>query len=182
MTLRNKRFSSVAAQAIALGTVVLLAACSSTPVVEKPADAAAMPTGSTAADARSAGMNANGAPVAGRDAQARMASPDRRSVFFEYDQFTIASESRDVVVTNGTYLSKTAPAKVVIEGNADERGSSEYNLALGQKRAEAVRRALAVSGVPESKMEAISYGKEKPRNPSHDESAWAENRRVDLRY
>ena len=141
-----------------------------------------MPTSSPSADSRTSSMNANGAAVAGRDAQARTASPDRRSVFFEYDQFTIASESRDVVVTNGNYLSKTAPAKVVIEGNADERGSSEYNLALGQKRAEAVRRALAVSGVPESKMEAISYGKEKPRNSAHDEAAWAENRRVDLRY
>jgi peptidoglycan-associated lipoprotein len=173
---------SVAIRAAILGVFAAMAACSSTPVVEKAADAGAMPTGSTSTDARAAGGNANSGSVAGRNAQSRMAVPGERSIFFEYDQFSIAAESRDVVMTNGNYLSKTTPAKVVIEGNADERGSSEYNLALGQKRAEAVRRALAVSGVPEAKMEAISYGKEKPRNQAHDEAAWSENRRVDLRY
>ena len=72
--------------------------------------------------------------------------------------------------------------KVVIQGNADERGSREYNLALGQKRSEAVRKAMASLGVGETQMEAVSFGEEKPRGAGHDEASWAENRRADLVY
>jgi peptidoglycan-associated lipoprotein len=71
---------------------------------------------------------------------------------------------------------------VLIQGNTDERGTSEYNLALGQKRAEAVRRALSLMGVPDSQMEAVSLGKEKPLATGHDEASWAQNRRADLVY
>ena len=83
---------------------------------------------------------------------------------------------------HGRYLSGNPTLSIRVEGNADERGSTEYNLALGQKRAEAVVRALKVYGVKDSQVEAISWGKEKPKAMGHDEAAWAQNRRVDLAY
>ena len=87
-----------------------------------------------------------------------------------------------LVERHGKYLSSHADVHVKVEGNADERGSAEYNLALGQKRSEAVLRALKVYGARDSQLEAISFGKEKPRATGHDETAWAENRRADLAY
>jgi peptidoglycan-associated lipoprotein len=80
------------------------------------------------------------------------------------------------------YLGSNKGRKILIQGNTDERGTSEYNLALGQKRAEAVRRSLASMGVPDTQMEAVSLGKEKPKAAGHDEASWAENRRADINY
>jgi peptidoglycan-associated lipoprotein len=104
------------------------------------------------------------------------------SIYFDYDQFVIKDEYKPVVDGHAKFLSANAGRRVSLEGHADERGSREYNLALGQKRADAVRRALALLGVKDEQMEAVSFGKEKPRNPGHDEAAWAENRRVDFNY
>ena len=87
-----------------------------------------------------------------------------------------------MVERHGRYLREHEGVHLVVQGNTDERGSSEYNLALGQKRADAVKKTMALMGVPESQVETISFGKEKPRNPGHDEAAWAENRRADLVY
>lgn len=106
----------------------------------------------------------------------------KRSVYFDYDSFEVKSEYRGLIEAHGKYLRDTKGRAISIEGNADERGSREYNLALGQKRAEAVRRAFAVLGVPDAQMEAVSFGEEKPRATGHDEAAWAENRRADIRY
>ena len=89
---------------------------------------------------------------------------------------------KPVVGAHGQYLSATKTRKVIIQGNTDERGGREYNLALGQKRAEAVRKSLSALGVPESQMEAVSFGKEKPKATGSDEASWAENRRSDLVY
>ncbi len=105
-----------------------------------------------------------------------------KSIFFDYDSYVVKDDYRSTIDANGRYLSNHRNRKVIIQGNTDERGGSEYNLALGQKRAEAVRKQLALVGVPESQMEAVSLGKEKPRNAGHDESAWAENRRADFVY
>jgi peptidoglycan-associated lipoprotein len=106
----------------------------------------------------------------------------KRSIFFDYDSFEIRSEFSAIVDAHAKYLNANKAKKVTIQGNTDERGSREYNLALGQKRAEAVRKALAALGVSESQMEAISFGEEKPRGTSNDEAAWAENRRADFAY
>ncbi len=106
----------------------------------------------------------------------------KKSVYFDYDSYIVKDEFRPAVEGNGKYLNTNRGRKVIIQGNADERGGSEYNLALGQKRAEAVRKQLALSGVPESQIEAVSLGKEKPRATGHDEAAWAENRRADFLY
>ncbi len=106
----------------------------------------------------------------------------KRSVYFDYDSYIVKDEFRPAVEANGKYLNSNRGRKVIVQGNTDERGGSEYNLALGQKRAEAVRKQLALTGVPESQIEAVSLGKEKPRATGHDEAAWAENRRADFLY
>ena len=106
----------------------------------------------------------------------------KRSIYFDFDSFTIRDDFRSAIDAHARYLNANKGRKVVIQGNTDERGSREYNLALGQKRAEAVRRALSALGVSESQMEAVSLGEEKPRATSGDESAQAENRRADLVY
>ncbi len=106
----------------------------------------------------------------------------KRSVFFDFDRFVVKDEYRPMLEAHAGYLKSKPDARVTLEGNADERGSREYNLALGQKRAEAVRKALAVLGVSDAQMEAISFGEEKPRNPGHTEEAYVENRRADVVY
>ncbi len=106
----------------------------------------------------------------------------KRSVYFDYDQYTVKEEYRALVEAHGKYLAANPDRKVTIQGNTDERGGSEYNLALGQKRAEAVRRAMALAGARDSQLEAVSFGKEKPKASGSDEAAWAENRRADIAY
>ena len=106
----------------------------------------------------------------------------KRSVYFDFDKFVVKDEYRPVIEAHAGYLMAKRDARVTLQGNADERGSREYNLALGQKRAEAVRKALAVLGVSDAQMEAISFGEEKPRNTADSEAAYAENRRADVVY
>jgi peptidoglycan-associated lipoprotein len=106
----------------------------------------------------------------------------KRSVYFDLDSFEIKPEYRSLVEAHAAFLRKNASRKVVVEGNTDERGSREYNLSLGQKRAEAVKKALVLLGVPESQLEAVSFGEEKPKAQGHDEASYAENRRSDLSY
>jgi peptidoglycan-associated lipoprotein len=113
---------------------------------------------------------------------ARTGSPNARSVYYEFDKADLSAEDRRLVEANARYLSQHPDTKVRIEGNADERGSAEYNLALGQRRAEGVAKALRAGGVAEDRLEAVSYGKEKPKADGHDEKSWAENRRSDINY
>lgn len=105
-----------------------------------------------------------------------------RSVYFEFDKFQVKDEYKAVVESHGKYVGSQSTLKIKIEGNADERGGREYNLALGQKRAEAVARALKVYGVKDQQVEAVSFGSEKPVAAGHDEAAWAQNRRADVSY
>lgn len=106
----------------------------------------------------------------------------KRSIYFQYDSFVVQPEFQSVVEAHARYLAGNRNKRVVIEGNTDERGGREYNLALGQKRADAVRRALATLGVDDSQMESVSFGEEKPRATGTDEASLAENRRADLSY
>jgi peptidoglycan-associated lipoprotein len=106
----------------------------------------------------------------------------KRSVYFDYDSYIVKDQFKPTVEAHAKYLGTNKGRKIVIQGNTDERGGREYNLALGQKRAEAVRKSLSVLGVPESQMEAVSLGKEKPKATGSDEAAWAENRRADIVY
>ncbi|GAB3417898.1 peptidoglycan-associated lipoprotein Pal [Massilia agilis] len=105
-----------------------------------------------------------------------------RSVYFDFDKFVVRDDGKPVVENHSAYLTKNKQRKVLIQGNTDERGGTEYNLALGQKRAEAVRKAMGALGVSDGQMEAVSLGKEKPKAQGHDEAAWAENRRADIVY
>jgi peptidoglycan-associated lipoprotein len=106
----------------------------------------------------------------------------QRSVYFDFDSFEVKGEDAKTVELHGRYLAGAPDLKVRIEGHTDERGGSEYNLALGQKRAEAVARALRVYGVREEQTESVSFGKERPKATGHDEESWAQNRRADIAY
>jgi peptidoglycan-associated lipoprotein len=103
-------------------------------------------------------------------------------VYFDFDSYVIKPEFQSLLEAHARFLKANPSRKVSIEGHTDERGGREYNLALGQKRAEAVRRALALLGVSDSQMEAVSFGKEKPALEGHDEAAWAKNRRAEIVY
>ena len=105
-----------------------------------------------------------------------------RVIYFDYDSFTIKPEFQTIIEKHARYIKMDKVRKVAIEGHTDERGGREYNLALGQKRADAVVRALKVYGVGDKQLEAVSFGSEKPAIQGHDEAAWAQNRRVDLAY
>ena len=106
----------------------------------------------------------------------------KRSVFFDFDQYVIKDEFKPLIEAHAKFLVKNGSYKMLIQGNADERGSREYNLALGQKRSEAVKKALGLLGAREDQMEAVSLGKEKPRCTEHTEECWAQNRRADMLY
>lgn len=105
-----------------------------------------------------------------------------RIVYFDYDSFVIKPEFQVLIENHARFIRADRNRKVAIEGHTDDRGGREYNLALGQKRAEAVRRALGLLGVPDAQMEAVSFGKEKPAVQGGDESAMAQNRRAELSY
>ena len=103
-------------------------------------------------------------------------------VYFDYDSFVIKSEAMPVIESHARFLQSNKQRKAMLQGHTDERGGREYNLALGQKRAEAVQRRLMQMGVSESQIEAVSYGKEKPAAQGADEASYAKNRRVELKY
>jgi peptidoglycan-associated lipoprotein len=105
-----------------------------------------------------------------------------RSIYFGYDEYSVRKDYSATLERHAKYLTANPGLAIRIEGNADERGGTEYNLALGQKRAEAVVSAMRLYGVKDTQMEAISFGKEKPKSVGHDEQSWAQNRRADLSY
>jgi len=108
----------------------------------------------------------------------------KRSIFFEFDSYTIDPKYASTIAAHATYLKTfhAQKADIIIQGNTDDRGTTEYNLALGQKRSESVKRALVAQGVNESQIEAVSFGKEKPLNSAQTEAAFKENRRADIVY
>ena len=105
-----------------------------------------------------------------------------RVIYFDFDSYAIRPEFQPVVEAHAKYLAANKARKMSIEGHTDERGGREYNLALGQKRSEAVRSALGLLGVSDSQVEAVSFGKEKPADPGTDEAAMAKNRRAEMNY
>lgn len=182
--------------------IVLLSACSTVKLDEAPpletrkpssvlsdtnanqASTAAVPSSSsdTSTSKTDADANANGDASANDPLNDPSGVLANRSVYFDLDSYVVKDEYKSVIDAHGKYLVSRPDRKIFIQGNTDERGGSEYNLALGQKRADAVRRALALQGVPESQMEAVSYGKEKPKAQGSGEEAWKENRRADIVY
>ena len=170
------------APALILGSALLMSACSSTKLDETKApieDRSASTGQPAAADPRSVSTVTAGTMDPLSDPKGVLA---RRSVYFDYDSYIVKDEFNPVVDAHSKYLNSNKGRKVIIQGNTDDRGGREYNLALGQKRAEAVRKSMALLGVPESQMEAVSLGKEKPKATGSDEAAFAENRRTDIVY
>ena len=114
-------------------------------------------------------------------AAARAAAPSQRIVYFDFDSFAIKNEFNAMLDGHARALAASRDKRMVVEGHTDERGSREYNLALGQKRAEAVVRSLALLGAGEQQLEAVSFGEERPAVPGSDEEAWSRNRRAELK-
>jgi peptidoglycan-associated lipoprotein len=170
------------------GLLALLVGCGSTvPLNDVPvSDASA----TSVAGAAGANDGANGAgvdkrAVAGVDlgkVPAELASGPGRVIYFDYDSYVIRSEFQAVLANHAKFLRANPARKVAVEGHTDETGGREYNLALGQKRADAVRDALAILGVSRGQMESVSFGMEKPAMAGSDESAFAKNRRAEIRY
>lgn len=166
-----------------LAAGLILAGCSSTPVTPPPVPA---PTPAAQPAPTPAPMPAPQSQVAKVEIPAHL-DPNsliskERSVYFDFDNFSVKSDYDALLQRQGQYLSKNAQLAIKIEGNADERGGHEYNLALGQKRADAVAKALKVYGVRDGQVEAVSLGREHPKALGHDEAAWAQNRRADIVY
>jgi len=124
------------------------------------------------------------APVEIRSADSAAAGPAgvARVIYFDYDSFSIRQEFLSAVDAHSRFLTSNTARKIAIEGHTDERGGREYNLALGQKRAEAVRRSMTLLGVAESQIEAVSLGEEKPAQTGSTEEAYARNRRAEVNY
>lgn len=168
--------------ALLLTSIALITACSTPVKLEEPAkveDKSATTTVPTTSDTRTVSTVDTGSVDPLNDPKGILA---KRSVYFDYDSYVVKDEYKALVEAHAKYLVTNKGRKILIQGNTDERGGREYNLALGQKRAEAVRKALALLGVPEAQVEAVSLGKEKPKATGSDEASWAENRRSDIVY
>ena len=171
----------ISALPIAL-TLSFLAACS-TPPKAPPAPAPAPVAQATPAPApapMSAPAPANDAQALAARLRQQAADLDGKSVFFDFDSFVVKSDYDAALHAQADFLKANPASKLTVQGNTDARGGSEYNLALGQKRAEAVRKQLGVLGVSGDRVEATSFGKEKPRATCNDESCWSQNRRDDF--
>ena len=169
-------------------TVLALAACTNIPLEDVQVQDRAGTSVSALQPGNAAGGSTSGAAgggVAGVEvAGADKAQPGalERVVYFDFDSFEIRPEFAPVLEANARYLAADGSRRLALEGHTDERGGREYNLALVQKRAEAVRRAMGLLGVRDSQMEAVSFGEEKPALTGFDEAAFAKNRRVELTY
>lgn len=172
--------SALHTRALALACSLLLAACASKPLEEAPAAGAAAPGSATpAANARS-----SVAPVTAARAPDDALGPVSagRVVYFDYDSYTIRPEFRSVLDAHASFLRSHRDRKLTVGGHTDERGGREYNVALGQQRADAVRQALQLMGANPAQIESVSFGEEKPVEAAHEEAAWSRNRRAELAY
>jgi peptidoglycan-associated lipoprotein len=166
-----------------LAATLAVSACGSKP--PKPAPSTA-PT-EVPGGASSEGANAANAAGGALGSQEEIGGPSAgllatRVVYFDFDSAVIKGQGVDVVAAHAKYLSANPQARVRLEGNTDERGSREYNIGLGDRRAQSVRRAMLLQGVAEGQITTVSYGEERPADPGHDEAAWAKNRRVEIVY
>ena len=166
----------------------LLTACAGEQVKEQPAPAPIVraPAPAQSAPAPSARAPAS-QPAASKPAAVNpLTDPgnvlSKRSVYYAFDKFNVEDQFQPMLKAHAGYLSQRPGANVVIEGNCDERGSREYNLALGQRRADGVRKMMVLLGASEKQIETVSFGEEKPKAAGHDESSWSQNRRSDIVY
>jgi peptidoglycan-associated lipoprotein len=169
---------------LVVAMVVLLTACAGKGTKEEPK--AGVEDKSTDLSGGPVTKPLEGAETAGRALDPRLRDPNnilsKRTVYFDYDSFVIKEEFKPLIQAHAKFLNENKDARVTLQGNADERGSREYNLALGQKRAESVKKAMQVLGVQEIQIEAVSFGEEKPNCTDSAEDCWARNRRTDIVY
>ena len=156
---------------------VLLTGCPSAPIKEAPVED--RQTGQTVTTVVTGDQKVTGLPLELTDPKSTL---HKRVIYFDLDKYEIKDEYKDLVAAHAKFLVSHRDFKMLIQGHTDERGSREYNLALGQKRAEAVKRNLILLGATEDQVEAVSFGKEKPATEGHDEAAWAQNRRAQMLY
>lgn len=171
----------------AILATAILAACSSTPTKEQD---------SAAVEDRGAGQQppqpptASGPSTTPLDPKGVSGDPlkdpsnilSKRSIYFELDSNIVKEEFKPLVAAHARYLQQNRGKKMTVQGNTDERGSREYNLALGQRRADAVKQMMQLLGAQSEQIETVSFGEEKPKSTGHDEASWSENRRADLAY
>lgn len=165
---------------VVLAASLTLAACGKKDVKPDP-NAAAANSSQTGAD--SSGVGQASASEEGAEAPGPMEGLlAKRTVYFDFDSSEIRGEGTDIVAAHAKYLAGNTGMKVRLEGHTDERGSREYNIGLGERRAQAVRRALLLQGAAETQLSTVSYGEERPAAAGSDESAWTKNRRVEIVY
>ena len=168
---------------LAATMTIVLTGCQSTPEAEKPAGvedrtpgaATKPPSSATTQPVIPGSMSGN--PL--KDPSSILS---KRTIYFDFDRDDIKVEFVPIVEAHGKYLRENRGAKMLIQGNADERGSREYNLGLGQRRSDAIKKRLVLLGATESQVESVSLGEEKPVCVEHDEACWAKNRRGDMLY
>jgi peptidoglycan-associated lipoprotein len=165
-----------------------LVGCSSTPTTEAPVEdhgtsGATAPGAGGAETGGAQGGNVSGSQLGGADELHNPSSIlSKRSVYFDFDSFVVKDEYRPLVEAHAKFLRDNPTAKMLIQGNADERGSREYNVGLGQRRSDSLKKMLTLLGARESQVESVSLGEEKPVCNEHDEECWAKNRRDDMLY
>lgn len=160
---------------------LLIAGCSSTPDAPEQGGAPveSRTDGSSVATVTAGGLDGQKLPPELTDPKSILS---KRSVYFDYDKYDVKAEYKDLVTAHSKFLANNRQFKMLIQGNTDDRGSREYNLALGQKRADAIKRMLTLLGAREEQVESVSLGEEKPKNEGQSEAAWTENRRGDMLY
>jgi peptidoglycan-associated lipoprotein len=172
---------------IAAIVIAALAGCASkgtqdaAPVEDKGAGATATTPGTTTTGVGGTGVSGTATAQPPHKDPANILS-QKRSIYFDFDEYVIKDQYKATVEAHAKYLQGSRTLRVILQGNTDERGTREYNIALGQRRADAVKKLMMLLGATEVQIETVSFGKEKPRRDGHDETSWAENRRVDIVY
>jgi peptidoglycan-associated lipoprotein len=174
-----------------IAAAVLTAGCTTTPE----GDSSSSPSGAPVTEAGKPATKPGAAtgPISSVDLTGRGAKPGtdpmlkqgalaRRSIYYDLDQFDVKDEYRGLVEAHAKYLRENPAARVLVQGNTDERGSREYNVGLGQRRSDGVKKMLVLLGARENQIESVSLGEEKPQSDGHEESAWSKNRRSDILY
>ena len=164
-----------------LALALLATGCSSVKLDEKTTDVPVETRTPTAGGASGAGQGTAQSQVATVTVPAAASTGAPRIVYFDFDSFVVKDEYRPLIEAHAKRMASNRSQRGTIEGHTDERGGREYNLALGQKRAEAVLRSMTLLGVTDSQLEAVSFGKERPAAAGRDEAAWAKNRRAELK-
>ena len=181
---------------LAVSAAAALAGCSSTPETVAPVETrtgtgtgtttvapdAGTSTSGVGGTTGASGTTMPGTSATGNPLKDPRSPLSRREIFYDYDSFTVKDEYKPLLEAHAAYLKQNRNARIKVEGNTDERGSREYNLALGQKRSESVKRVLTLLGVADAQIETVSFGEEKPRDPASSEAAYSQNRRCDLAY